>query len=177
MSRHREFTEPGIVGRITGLSGSVTSTIPSPQERPISAYSRPEGAVYPQQSAPLGLVAVEKPGKLLRGIQVLRLMFRLWNTSSAPPPTGECGVAVFHGSGAWRIGPTTAGCRLRYRGSSSSSASTERTVPATAHRAARPAANRAEDASRVRVFIWRLREGGGRCRGGGIGGAAEIGRS
>src|SRR6185436_11670068 len=108
MSRQRLFTLPGITVRIVGAEGLVTSTMPSPQLRPMRAYSRPEEDVYPQQSAPLA----PEPGALgkeFRGIHVFRLTFLEMKTSSAALPMGVCVVVAFHASGE-KIRPQTAGC-------------------------------------------------------------------
>ncbi len=42
----------GIDAMICGLAGVVTSTMTIALRMPMSAYSRPEGEVYPQQSLP-----------------------------------------------------------------------------------------------------------------------------
>ena len=47
--------------------GLVTSTNPVPLERPISAYSRPDGLTYPQTSLPL----VFEESNVLQGNQLI----------------------------------------------------------------------------------------------------------
>src|SRR5688572_6890820 len=97
MSRHSTSTPPGIVATIVGLAGLVTSTIPFPHDSPISAYSRPDGEVYPQQSAPLAPAV--NPAKLFSGIQVSSVTLRAGNVASPVFVTAGSRDSSFHGSG------------------------------------------------------------------------------
>ena len=52
MSR-QALSVPGITATIRAAPGSLISTKPVPLDTPMIAYSRPDGDVYPQQSAPV----------------------------------------------------------------------------------------------------------------------------
>src|ERR1043165_4990296 len=126
MSRHRLFTPPGSTATIVGSSGLVTSTMPSPQLSPINAYSRPDPAGYPQQSAQLAPPGMF--GNAFSGIHVLRLTFLETNDASVAPPGIRCELSSFHGSGDVTR-PSTAGF-LSSSFLSSSSAHTRVALPA-----------------------------------------------